>query len=175
MFFQLQYRMWNTKDSHMGELTLSGGLNTEGGGQTEKRGGRMKNRIEKHIVGWETHKREGKWQHAQIRLLWDRLTDLTHWLTDLLTDSRILRIDANMNANVEDEKIWTIFMNWNYITEENKISCVPFEKIFNGYLREQICVYTKFKQSRKENSGTKNTSNPCDSVRCYAVRDLIIK
>ena len=43
--------MGKSKDSHIGELTLSGGLNTEGGGQTLKGDGRWQSKIENHIVG----------------------------------------------------------------------------------------------------------------------------
>ena len=42
--------MGNSKDNHIGELTLSLGFNTEGGGQTLKGDDRWLSRYEKHIV-----------------------------------------------------------------------------------------------------------------------------
>ena len=44
----------------------------------------------------------------------------------------------------------------------NEKLIIPFEKIFNGNLKEQIKVYEKFKQNMKKRKLLKETSYPCD-------------
>ena len=38
---------------------------------------------------------------------------------------------------------------------------IPYQKIFNGNLNEQITVYKKFKQNMIKREETKDTSDPC--------------
>ena len=50
---------------------------------------------------------------------------------------------------------------------------IPFEKIFEGNLKEQIIVFNKFSENMKKRSQMKTTSNPidpCDPL-LYSVRD----
>ena len=49
---------------------------------------------------------------------------------------------------------------------------VPYEKIFNGKLEEQIEVYRKFKQNLIKREKLKEQENPVTSVRCVSVWDI---
>ena len=44
----------------------------------------------------------------------------------------------------------------------NQQPITPFEKIFNGNLREQHEVYNKFKQNMEMRTISEKISNPCD-------------
>ena len=96
----------------MRELTLSGGLNTEGGGQTLKGDGRWQSRIEKHIVGCKTQYSEGKWQNAQIRLLRDRLTDLLKSFRELKNAINKAFVGLGSCDNVQTERSIFKYANW---------------------------------------------------------------
>ena len=74
--------------SHMRVLTLSGWLDTEGESQTLNGVDRLEGKVDKQIVDRETHKSEVGLRNAQFQLLLNRQTDI-------LTDSRILRIVFN--------------------------------------------------------------------------------
>ena len=69
-------------------LTLSGWLDTEGESQTLNGVDRLEGKVDKQIVDRETHKSEVGLRNAQFQLLLNRQTDI-------LTDSRILRIVFN--------------------------------------------------------------------------------
>ena len=69
-------------------LTLNGWLDTEGESQTLNGVGRLEGKVGKQIVDKETHKWEVGLRNAQFQLLLNRQTGL-------LTDSKILRIDAS--------------------------------------------------------------------------------
>ena len=49
---------------------------------------------------------------------------------------------------------------------------VPYERIFNGKLKEQIEVYRKFKQNLLKREKLKEQENPVTSVRCVSVWDI---
>ena len=85
-------------------FTLSGRLETEGEGQTLKGVGRLESRIEKQIVDRETHKWEVGWRNAQIQLL-------LNGQTDLLTDTRILRIDPLIYYSFLFSKIHFLYVS----------------------------------------------------------------
>ena len=44
----------------------------------------------------------------------------------------------------------------------NEKLIIPFERIFNGNLNEQIAVYEKFKQNMEKRKHLNETSYPCD-------------
>ena len=85
-------------------ITLSGWLDTKGEGQALKGVGGLEGRREMHIVERETHKWEGGWRNALIQLL-------LNGQTDLLTDTRILRIDPLIYYSFLFSKIHFLYVS----------------------------------------------------------------
>ena len=91
--------------------------------------------------------------------------------------NRMINIPDNFSSNSEYKCVCGKIENMKHIYQCEQFNeqiepKLPYEKIFNGKLKEQIEVYRKFKQNLLKREKLKEQENPVTSVRCVSVWDI---